>query len=102
MKMSLFVAMATLVPGVFLMQANGGATVAVIDFDRAVSEAPGGKEAIGKLTTFQNEQITAITAKQREADDLENRLRVQTPVLTETVRTQLAKNLETTRTSIQT
>ena len=63
MKMTLFVAMATLAPGVFLMQANGGATVAVIDFDRTVGEAPGGKDAITKLTTLQSEQIAAITAK---------------------------------------
>jgi Skp family chaperone for outer membrane proteins len=102
MKMTLFVTMATLLPGLFLMQANGGMTVAVIDFDRAISEAPGGKEAITKITEFQNEQIKEITTKQREADDIENRLRVQGPTLSEAARTQLTKNLDTTRTSIQT
>jgi Skp family chaperone for outer membrane proteins len=102
MKTAVFVAMATVVPGIFLMQASGGTTVAVIDFERAVSEAPGGKDAINKLTTFQSEQIAAITAKQKEADDLENRLRIQDRALTESARTQLTRNLETTRTNIQT
>ena len=46
MKTAVFVAMATMLPGIFLMQASGGSTVAVIDFERAVSEAPGGKDAI--------------------------------------------------------
>ena len=102
MKTTLFVAIATLVPGIFLMQANGGPTVAVIDFDRAVSDAPGGRDAITKITAFRNEQLTAITAKQKEADDLENRLRTQDRVLSNDARTQLTRNLETTRTTLQT
>src|SRR5262249_29823111 len=89
MKTTLVLALATLVPGMFLMQANGGAMVAVIDFERAVSEAPGGKDAITKITTFRSEQLAAITAKQREADELENRLRVQDRALTTDARTQL-------------
>lgn len=102
MKTILVMAMATLVPGIFLMQANGGPTVAVIDFDRAVSEAPGAKEAITKITTFQDEQVAAINAKQKEASDLETRLRVQERTLSDAARTQISKNLETTRTNIQT
>lgn len=102
MKMTLFVTMATLLPGIFLMQANGGMTVAVIDFDRAISEAPGGKEAITKITEFQNAQIKEITTKQQEADDIETRLRVQDRTLSDNARTQLTRNLETARTNIQT
>jgi Skp family chaperone for outer membrane proteins len=101
MKASLFLLAAAFLPGIFLMQANGGPTVVVIDFDRALSEAPGGKDAITKITTFQNEQLAAMTAKQKEAEDLETRLRVQDRVLTAETRTQLTRNLETTRTSIQ-
>jgi len=100
-KTSLVLALATLVPGMFLMQANGGPVVAVIDFERAISEAPGGKDAITKITIFRNEQLAAITAKQREADEIENRLRVQDRALTPDARTQLSRNLDTTRTSIQ-
>jgi Skp family chaperone for outer membrane proteins len=102
MKMTLFVAMATVLPGMFLMQASGGSTVAVIDFDRAVSEAPGAKDAINKLTSYQNEQIAALGAKQKQADEIENRLRVQNRELSESARTELAKNLEAARTSMQT
>jgi len=102
MKTSLFLVLSALLPGIFLMQANGGPTVAVIDFERAVSEAPGGKDAITKITTFQNEQLTAITAKQKEAADLENRLRVQGRDLTDAARTELTRNLDTARTDIQT
>jgi Skp family chaperone for outer membrane proteins len=102
MKTTMFLAAATLLPGVFLMQASGGTNVAVIDFDRAVSEAPGGKDAINKMTEFQNQQVAAITTKQKEAVDLENRLRTQERTLTESARTELTKNLETARTNIQT
>jgi Skp family chaperone for outer membrane proteins len=102
MKTILFMAMATLVPGIFLMQASGGPTVAVIDFDRAVSETPGAKDAINKITAFQNDQIAAITGKQKEATDLETRLRNQERALSEATRTQLTKNLETTLSNIQT
>jgi len=35
-KTSLVLALATLVPGMFLMQANGGPVVAVIDFERTI------------------------------------------------------------------
>ena len=49
MKTTVLLAMATLIPSVFLMQASGGSSVAVIDFERAVSEAPGGRDALDKL-----------------------------------------------------
>src|SRR5262245_65891311 len=101
MKTTLFVVLSALLPGIFLMQANGGPTVAVIDFERAVSEAPGGKDAITKITTFQNEQLTAITAKQKEADDLENRLRVQGRELKDAARTELTRDIDTARTAMQ-
>src|SRR5262245_56090745 len=61
-----------------------------------------GQEAINKITAFQNEQIAAITGKQKEATDLETRLRNQERALSEATRTQLTKNLETTRWNIQT
>jgi outer membrane protein len=102
MKTTVFFAIATLVPGIFLLQANGGASVAVIDFERAVREAPGGREALTKLTAFQNEQATAIETKQREADALENRLRSQDRALDEAARTQLTKDLQTAQASVQT
>ena len=102
MKTSLLLAITTLIPGVFLMQASGGSAVAVIDFERAVSEAPGGKDAITKLSNFQKEQLTALETKQREADDLENRLRVQASVLTEVRRTELTRDLQAARTTMQT
>jgi len=101
MRISLFLIAATLLPGVFLMQASGGATVVVIDFERAVADAPGAKDAITKITTFRDEQVKAITAKQKEAQDLESRLRVQGGTLNEAARTKLTQNLETTRTTIQ-
>jgi Skp family chaperone for outer membrane proteins len=102
MKTSLFLLAATLLPGIFLMQASGGATVVVIDFERAVSDAPGAKDAITKITAYRNEQLAAINAKQKEAADLENRLRLQDRALDESARTQLTRNLESARSSIQT
>jgi len=102
MKTTVLLAMATLIPSVFLMQSSGGSSVAVIDFERAVSEAPGGRDALDKLNTFRNEQMTAIEKKQKEADDLANRLRTQDRALSPTARTQLTKDLETAQTSVQT
>ena len=102
MKSSVLLAMATLLPGVFLMQASGGSSVAVIDFERAVGEAPGGKEALDKLNTFSNEQMTAISKKQQEANDIANRLRTQDRALSEATRTQLNKDLQAAETSLQT
>jgi Skp family chaperone for outer membrane proteins len=102
MKTTLLLAVASLLPGLFLMQAGGSSSVAVIDFERAVSEAPGGKDTLNKLNTFRNEQATAIEKKQKEADDLANRLRTQGPALSEPTRAQLTKDLQTAQTSVQT
>src|SRR6516164_407037 len=102
MKTTVLVAIATLIPGMFLIQANGGSPVAVIDFERAVSEAPGGKDALDKLNNFANDQRTAIAKKQQEADDLANKLRTQDRALSEAARTQLNKDLQTAEVSLQT
>jgi Skp family chaperone for outer membrane proteins len=102
MKTTVLLAIATLVPGMFLMQASGGSPVAVIDFARAVSEAPGGKDALNKLNTFSNEQMAAIAKKQQEADQLANRLRTQDRGLSEATRAQLNKDLQTAETSAET
>lgn len=102
MKSTILLAMTALVPGLFLMQANGGSPVAVIDFERAVSEAPGAKEALDKLNTFANDQRTAIAKKQQEADDLANKLRIQDRGLSDAARNQLNKDLQTAEASLQT
>jgi len=102
MKTGLFLLAATLLPGVFLMQASGGPSVVVVDFDRAINDAPGAKDAITKLSAFRDEKLAALSAKQKEATDIENRLRVQGTTLSEATRTQLTRNLETTRDAIQT
>jgi Skp family chaperone for outer membrane proteins len=102
MKTTALLAIATLVPGLFLMQASGGNAVAVIDFERAISEAPGGKDAINKLNTFNNEQMAAITKKQQEAQALADRIRIQDRALSEATRTQLNKDLQAAEASAQT
>jgi Skp family chaperone for outer membrane proteins len=76
--------------------------VAVVDFERAVSEAPGGKDALDKLNAYGNEQMTAITKKQQEANDLANKLRTQDRVLSEASRTQITKDLQAAQTSVDT
>jgi Skp family chaperone for outer membrane proteins len=102
MKTTLFLTIVTLVPGLFLMQASGNSSVAVVDFERAVTEAPGGRAAIEKLNTFSNEQMTAITQKQQEAEALASRLRTQDRALSEATRTQLNNDLRTAEASLQT
>jgi Skp family chaperone for outer membrane proteins len=85
----------------FLMQASGGTAVAVIDFERAVSDAPGAKDAINKLTTFRTEQLTAIESKQKEATALDNRLRAQGTALSDATRTQLTRDLQAAQASVE-
>jgi Skp family chaperone for outer membrane proteins len=101
MKARVFMAVAALVPGMFLMQASGGTAVAVVDFQRAVAETPEGKAAIAKLTTFGTEQQTAINKKIKEADDLEARIKAQDSLRSEAARTQLAHDLDAARANIQ-
>lgn len=101
MKLTVLLA-AALVPGVFLMQATGSSSVAVIDFDRAVGDTPDGKEAIGKLNAFGTEQRAAIDAKLKTAGELESRLRTQGAILTENARAQLIKDLQAAQTDIET
>lgn len=101
MKSTVLLAMTVLAPGLFLMQANSGSPVAVIDFERVVSEAPGGQEALDKLNMFANDQRAAIAKKQREADDLANKLRTQDRGLSDAARNQLNKDLQTAEASVQ-
>ena len=97
-----FWAIATLVPGLFLMQSSGTMAVAVVDFDRAVASMPEGKEAMTKLKTFGDEQTTAIQKKVKEANDLEDRLRSQQRVLSAEARDQMTRELDTARTAVET
>ena len=102
MKVTLLLAVFALVPGVFLMQTAGGATVAVMDFDRAIADTPEGKDAISKLNAFSAERRTAIEQALKEADVLQDRLRTQGPTLSETARTQLTQELQKAATNLET
>jgi Skp family chaperone for outer membrane proteins len=94
--------MLAIVPGMFLLQVTGSPSVAVINLDRVLAEAPGGKDAIAKLNAFSGEQRTAIEKKQKEALDMQNRLLAQDRVLSETARAQLIRDLDAAQASIQT
>jgi Skp family chaperone for outer membrane proteins len=102
MQAKVLFGLAAVVPSVFLMQATGTSAVAVINFDRAVAEAPGGKDAITKLAAFSNEQRAAIEKKQKEAEDIQNRIVSQDRVLSEASRTQLIREFDAAQASIQT
>jgi Skp family chaperone for outer membrane proteins len=102
MKLTALVTILTLAPGVLLMQATGSSNVAVIDFDRAVSEAPGAKDAIDKLNAFRNEQAAALEKREKENVDLANRLRTQGLALSEPAREKLTKELQAAETTLQT
>ena len=94
--------MVAIVPAMFLVQTTGSSAVAVINFDRVVAEAPGGRDAIAKLNTFSNEQRTALEKKQKEAQDMQDRLLAQDRVLSEAARAQLIRDLDAAQTSLQT
>ena len=102
MKVRALLAIAAVVPGMFLVQTSGGTTVAVVDFRRAVEETPDGKSAITKLTAFGTEQETAIKQKVKEADDMETQIRAQNGVRSDAARAQMQRDLEAARAKIQT
>jgi outer membrane protein len=102
MKVRALLAIAAVIPGVFLVQASGGTTVAVVDFRRAVAETPDGKTAITKLNAFGTEQETAIKQKIKDADELENQIRTQTGVRSDAARAQMQRDLDVARANIQT
>ena len=101
MKVRALFAIAAVIPGMFLVQASGGTTVAVVDFRRAVEETPDGKSAITKLTAFGTEQKTAIEQKIKEANDLESQIRAQNGVRSDAARAQMQRDLDTARANIQ-
>ena len=102
MKSTVLFALSATIPGLFLMQSTGTSSVVVVDFDRAVAETPAGKDAITKLNAFGNEQRDAIQKKQKEADDLQNRLRTQDRALSEATRGQLVRDLQAAQSAVQT
>jgi Skp family chaperone for outer membrane proteins len=102
MKVKTLLAIAALIPGMFLVQASGGATIAVVDFRRAIAETPDGKSAITKLNEYGAEQEAAITQKVKEANDLESQIRAQNGVRSDAARAQLQRDLDTARANIQT
>jgi Skp family chaperone for outer membrane proteins len=102
MKVRALFAMAAVIPGMFLVQASGGTTVAVVDFRRALEETPDGKSAITKLTAFGTEQKTAIEQKIKEANDLESQIRAQNGVRSDAARAQMQRDLDAARANIQT
>jgi outer membrane protein len=101
MKVSALFAIAAVIPGMFLVQASGGTTVAVVDFRRAVVETPEGKSAVTKLNAFGTEQETAIKQKIKEADDLESQIRAQNGVRSDSARAQMQRDLDAARADIQ-
>lgn len=102
MKTRLLLSLAAFVPGIYLVQSTGSASVAVIDFDRVVADTPEGKDAISKLNAFGTERRTAIENKVKQADELADRVREQGRVLSDAARTQLTKDLQTAQTEIET
>ena len=102
MKVRALLAIAAVIPGMFLVQTSGGTTVAVVDFRRAVAETPDGKSAITKLTAFGAEQEAAISQKVKEANDLESQIRAQNGLRSDTARAQMQRDLDTARATIQT
>jgi Skp family chaperone for outer membrane proteins len=101
MKVNALMALAAIVPGMFLVQTSGGTPVAVVNFQRALAETPEGKDAITKLTTFETDRRTAINQKIKEADALESQMKVQDSVRSDAARTQMAHDLDAARAEIQ-
>lgn len=100
MKVATLLGTALLIPGTFLVQTTGGSPVAVVDLERAMVGSPDGKKAMDEVSVFVNTQRAAIEKRQKEADDLENKIRTQGRALSEAARARLSRDLDTARTAV--
>src|SRR5881397_2650477 len=75
--------------------------IAVIDFERAVVGSAEGKKAEAKFNAKLEERRTEIEKKQKELDEKQTQLKAQDRVLSDTAKTELARDIDRRTTDLQ-
>ena len=114
-KLSLVVLIGLLVPVALLAQAPaapppapkdapagaGAGRVAVVDFQKAVTENSEGKKAQEKFMAELNKRQKEFEDKQKALSEAQNKLQTQDKVLSDTVKADLAKQIDRLNTELQ-
>jgi len=80
--------------------ATGGSKVAVIDFQRAITENQEGKKAQDQFLQEINKRQSDFDKKQKSLDEMQNKLKTQEKLLDEAARTNLSKQIDQTTTEM--
>jgi outer membrane protein len=104
-KVSLIVSMALLLPAAGFAQAPAAATVAgrvaVLDFQRAVTENADGKKAQEKFMAEFTKRQSEFEAKQKSMAEMQTKLQTAEKALSENAKADLAKQIDRTNTELQ-
>ncbi len=114
-KLSLVVSIGLLLPAALLAQAPaapppapkdapagaGAGRVAVVDFQKAVTENSEGKKAQEKFMAELNKRQKEFEDKQKALSEAQNKLQTQDKVLSDTVKADLAKQIDRLNTELQ-
>src|SRR5436190_23189835 len=101
----LVVAIGLLLPVGLFAQASAAAPaagrVAVVDFQKAVTENSEGKKAQEKFMAELNKRQKEFEDKQKALSEAQNKLQTQDKVLSDTVKADLAKQIDRLNTELQ-
>jgi len=114
-KLSLVVLIGLLLPAALLAQAPaapppapkdapagaGAGRIAVVDFQKAVTENSEGKKAQEKFMAELNKRQKEFEDKQKALSEAQNKLQTQDKVLSDTVKADLAKQIDRLNTELQ-
>ncbi|HYR85303.1 MAG TPA: OmpH family outer membrane protein [Terriglobia bacterium] len=96
LKLPILLVSALLVPSYLFSQAK----VAVVDFERAIVESVEGKKASAKFNGRVEAVQKDLEKRQKELEDLSNRLRTQDRVLSDVAKADLQKDIERRQTEL--
>jgi len=99
-KVSLFVVIALLLPGVLFAQAPAPGRVAVLDFQKAVTDNSEGKKAQEKFMAEFNKRQKDFEDKQKAMSDAQNKLQTGDKALSDTAKADLAKSIDKMNTDL--
>ncbi len=105
-KVSLVVIISLMLGASVFAQAPAAATgtpgnrIAVMDFNRAITETTDGKKAADQIMATMTTKQTEFEKEQKALEELETRLRTQTTVLSETVRADITRQITEKQTTL--
>src|SRR5688500_10746607 len=77
-----------------------GNRIAVMDFNRAITETTDGKKAADQIMATMTTKQTEFEKEQKALEELETRLRTQATVLSETVRADITRQITEKQTTL--